>query len=105
MPFDWKKLIKQWPGFPDYDATLIERAVKRLEADDVRLTKYGMRVQCRDDLGDNRQAAAAYWPRLVDDEWSCKCWSWKADGQCSHVIAVRVWLWSQERQKRQQAFF
>jgi hypothetical protein len=74
----------------DYDETTIDLAINRLmhkddNGWDVTFTRYGWRVACRPDLGDDRAVGTAYWP---NKQGGCRCRSYKSRGTCSHALAV-----------------
>lgn len=81
----WRRLAAR--NHPEYPPDLVDRAVDRLAHGDVTITRYGVRVALRGDLGDNRSAsgAGAYWP---ERDGGCLCWSKKKSGQCSHELAA-----------------
>jgi hypothetical protein len=66
---------------------VIELAVNRLLHGDVRTTRNGTRVALREDLGDSRKKAKAYWP---ERRGGCRCWSMKSRAECSHEIAAAL---------------
>jgi hypothetical protein len=76
-----------------FDESLMELAVNRLANGDVTQTAYGLRVAIRPDLGDNRIAAAAYWPEAI-----CKCRSMKSRGYCSHDLAMLLFNFANEKE-------
>ena len=72
-----------------YGRSLVDLALNRLAHGDVLRTRYGVRVQVRQDLGDDRTASRseAYWPWAAS---GCRCWSMKTRGRCSHDLAARL---------------
>lgn len=80
----------------NYGAELVEKALARIEAGTVTETRFGWRVECRPEFGDNRSASGsgAYWP---GQNKQCLCWYSKSnDGICSHSLAVDIQLMKQE---------
>lgn len=76
-------------GWP---ATLVEIAKERIKAKTVSITRYGTRVECRPEFGDDRVDAKAYWLGTTADPVRCRCWQANAnDGMCSHRIAARIY--------------
>lgn len=82
----WREIVDKTADaydHTDWSEGIRAVATKRLEAGTVRSTQYGTRVACREEFGDNRNAAAAYWPGN-----GCKCWAAKKSGACSHELAA-----------------
>lgn len=76
----------------DWPESLVEIARERIAAGTVSMTRYGVRVECCDEFGDNRAEARAYWPGTVEEPTRCRCWQASAhDGLCSHTIAARLY--------------
>lgn len=77
--------------------SLSPRARDRINAQTVKRTRYGWRVECRDEFGDNRSQAEAYWPKQDRGSvtgWSCRCRAYgynggRDGGGCSHIEAVK----------------
>jgi hypothetical protein len=90
----WAAVAKQYrrASGDNSDESLYTLAVNRLANGDVKDTGYGLRVECRDDLGDDRIAAAAYWP----DNRACLCRSMKTRKCCSHDLAARIFKFADE---------
>ncbi len=77
----------------DSDDSLYDLAINRLANGDVTDTQYGVRVALREDLGDDRISAGAYWPRVGEEYEArrrCLCRSMKSRGFCSHDLAARI---------------
>lgn len=98
-PVDWRQRAERHQEA--YGPARINEAIARLESGDLSMTKHGLRVQVRRDLGDNRSksGAAAYWPKLNDDgrPYGCQCHDARATRRCSHLLASRLFLaWRNE---------
>jgi hypothetical protein len=85
----WGSVAKRYEleAGDESDRSLYELAVNRLAAGDCHVTRYGVRVALRPDLGDDRVAADAYWP---ERERGCLCRSMKQRRCCSHDLAARI---------------
>ena len=96
---DWQRFAASFTP-PDYTEAVIAAAINRLENGDVVSTRYGIRVQVRDDLGDYRRSGAAAFWRKEDQNGipDCMCHEMRAFGMCSHALAARIYrLWLEER--------
>jgi len=82
----WTEIGEDLKG-GEWSDELIARAVNRLEHGDVKITQYGVRVALREDLGDDRVSANAYWP---EGRRHCLCFYHKQNGQCSHELAAMM---------------
>lgn len=73
----------------EYGEDLVKKAIVRLESGAVSKTKFGWRIEVDPSLGDNRSASGsgAYWPRNNN---GCMCWFGKANGCCSHEVAIQL---------------
>jgi hypothetical protein len=92
---DWRRIAKRFrkETGDTHEPSLYDLAVSRLSNGDVSETKYGIRVAVREDLGDDRVEAAAYWPA----NRACLCYSRKSRGYCSHELAVAIFTFERER--------
>jgi hypothetical protein len=71
---------------------IVDEAIHRLESGDVSLTRFGIRVAVRHDLGDESERSA-YWPKWEGIDIVCFCERFKDSGECSHVSAANIFDW------------
>ena len=96
---DWQRFAARFTP-PDYTEAVIAAAINRLENGDVVSTRYGIRVQVRDDLGDYRRSGAkAFWPKedrygipncACQDMWHSACAVMFSRRACIAVGSRRV---------------
>jgi hypothetical protein len=89
---DWRGFAEtlKLPGRIRYSGYL-GIAINRLENGDVSETQFGIRVQVRSDLGDYRDSAAAFWPKLEKGKPYCACHSMRKHRMCSHFLAADIY--------------
>jgi len=89
---DWHRFAAPFAS-PEYVEEVVADAINRLGNGDVSMTRYGIRVQVRPDLGDfHPTQAAAFWPKDFYSQFPrCACNDMRDYGVCSHVLAARIY--------------